>query len=486
MTPKLHLREPHGAGWVIGCAACLLILLCAMVASGGPPERPPSNAPSNARATVRIKQELCDLKGCGIGWTSGTIIGGLADNRFAVLTCAHGHNDAKPAAVELTPGTWSEGQFLALDPGIDLGLLAVAHEGWLPCIPLATTAPPDGQTVSVKGFPEGKSFRERNTRILRAVRLRNQHGVAPGVAVDSPFILGESGGTVSVQDAQGESLVGVIVGSDYQIIPPGMPFVPRRDLNGYVVPFQQVQEFVLAAAGGPLRTDRTDAATSELAQAKPFRRSEQAEARLEQSDEPPATPILPRTAPEPQPTESDWTLAKLVVLVPRQEALDKYDTIIRAVEKLSATESGPGKTIRRWIADITDGKADVEIVYERVEPEKYREILNVTGLRVGKYAGVVALVKRQDSGILSPIKTIAARIAERAAASRLPDVPVELVLERTSADAFRDVNEALAKVEGSSGDGPEGSGGTLEWIMAGVYAAIRGVRQSVQHYRGKA
>jgi hypothetical protein len=492
MTPKLYLREPNdGVGWVIGFAAGVVILLCAMAAPGMEPERTLANVPSNARATVRIKQQVCDTNKCLIGWASGTVIGRMPDRRIAVLSCAHGKTDAKPAEVELVPGTWLEGEVVGLDPRADLSLVAVTYPGRLPCIPLATESPRDGQSVSVKGFPMGESFRERNTRLLRTVSLQ---GIGPRAVVDSPFIDGESGGTVSVRNAQGESLVGVIVATDSPILPPGVPFMPRRDLNGYTIPWQTTREFVLATAGGPLATE-TEGGQSE---AKPFRRGAQGDAPNppEASLEPVPTPIQPRrgaaqspdtpNATEGQPTEIDWSLAKLVVLVPRQESLDKFDTIVRAVEKLSATESGPGKTIRRWIGDITDGKADVEIVYERVEPEKYRDILNVTGLRVGRYAGVVALVKRQDAGILSPLKTIAARIAERAAANRLPDVPVELVLERTSANEFREVNEALVKVEGSPEDGPEGSGGTLEWIMAGVYASIRGVRQAVQHYRGQA
>jgi hypothetical protein len=471
MTPRV--RKLDAGLTLVVCVLAIALGLMALVAHG---------AESTQGATVRIRQQSCSTVRCTIGSWSGTLIGGLRDQRFAVLTCAHGYDDKATVSVEMRPGTWIEGDVLALDARADLGLLAVAYPDRLPCLELSDVSAAPGTGVTVRGFPRGERYRERSTQVLRDLGTVS--------VVDSTFIPGESGGSVV---ANGR-LVGVIVGTDL-VMPLGLPgpavLTPKYP-NGYIIPQPMVREFVLTANGGQPPT--TSGPGQDTPQ--PFRRRESAPVLADEAEPNlgPATPVLPRERPvatpsTPEaaaPTPVDWSLVKLVVLVPRQESLDKFDAIVRAVEKLSATESGPGKTVRRWINETTDGKADVELVYERVEPTKYREIVTTSGLRVGKYAGVVALVKRQDSGILSPLKTLAARIAERVAERRLPDIPVELLLERTAAAEFEEITAALDRDEPGTADGadvPTG-GGLLETVLAGVYAVLRGARKWLESKRG--
>lgn len=440
-------------GWVIGAFLYFWLIVWALCAQAG-------EAPAGSRATVRIKQQTCSPQGCGTNWSSGTTLGGLRDSRFGVLTCAHGIDPRKLAAVELVPGEWYEGQVVGHDHAVDLALLAVAYRGRLPVIPLAAS-PPDSASVSVRGFPSGESYRERPANLLRLLNPVTE-------LVDSTFIPGESGGTVCVGAPGNERLVGVICATDNPSVPP-----PRR--HGYIVPWQAVNAFVLTSNG---EQPRVSPPPEEGPPAeKPFRRSTPAPPTdlgpMATEDPPPAKP-----KPEPEP-EVDWSLVRLVILVPRQAAADPYDVWARLFARVTS-DIGPGKTVRRMVNETTAGKADITFVFERLEPEKYAEVVATSGVTPGKYASLVALVKKQDAGLLSPLKTLVARIGQRVAERKLDAVPVGVVLERTAKADFDELVAALAR------EPPAAPIGWGEGLLGTLYAAAKGLRHWIQAKRGVA
>jgi hypothetical protein len=479
-TPYPHLFDPPGRkpsgsplGYLIGLVAVVVLVGLALFAQAG--ESIATDRQPEGRSTVRIKQQVCFPTTCQVGYWSGTLIGGLPDQRFCLLTCAHGYNPRDVVLIEAKPGEWTEGRFIGIDKEIDLGLVAFAYDGRLNCEALAESPPALGDALRTRGYPRGNQFRDQPTRLLT-----DHSGIWE---LEAPFIQGESGGAVVGPNG----LVGVIVGTD-------LPLPFKRDRNGFAVGWHTVSHFVETTLKTKPRVDRE---TEGAPESEPFRRTRPSPAAGAATpdlgepgpvgtpaDIPADAPAAPQFGgPSGQPTEPDWSLARLVVLVPRQKALDAADSVVRAVQKLSGEESGPGKTVRRWIAEKTDGKAAVDIVYERLEPQRYAAIASAAGVKVGGYAGVVCLVKRQDSGILSPLKTLALSIAERVANGRLPEVPFEFVFERTAKGDFDQVEDALAMKEPASGEGDQPQS-TVEWVLAAVYAAIRGVRQAIQHYRG--
>lgn len=112
-----------------------------------------------AQPVVRIKQtvQTCSAVKClqqEVGW-SGTVVGRIKDGRVAVLTCAHALKvDAdfyKTPYVEID-GAWLPGKWKAWHPQRDVGLVVLATDARIKCLPIAATDAAVGSTVTLYGF----------------------------------------------------------------------------------------------------------------------------------------------------------------------------------------------------------------------------------------------------------------------------------------------------------------------------------------------
>lgn len=451
-------------------------------------------------ATVRVEAWDCNARGCGIVKGSGTLIGKSAPTELAVLTCAHIVPETilpdKPMRVEIVPGDWREARVVRCDRQVDLGLLAVPFDREVEIIRVAKSLPTATDMLVSRGFPRGGAMRSARCKLLGHNADRTLW------TCENAFHEGESGGSVIGPIG----VVGVIVMTDSVCFgwnkSANAPLLVAPE-RGYAVTLPTVQKFV-----GDFVVDRPEAAT--LAQVKrpeidvmtPAPRAELGNAGPAAPINPPADEtkpfkrdpdLKPVAVPEPEPIE--WTGAKLMILVPRRRAFDKIDAIVRRIEHLTADEIGPGQVVRRKFNEWTGAKADVEVIYERIEPNRYAAIVKATGVEVGGYAMLLALIEKGKDGLLGPLKAFAARIAEERMRANADKIPVDWVLERTNPDEYDAALIALKVREDDDGEvvattkpaeaADNGTEKRTQGILATIFAALAGIRTWLQGKRGE-
>lgn len=429
-------------------------LLSVVVISGLCADQPPGQvfaspdlAEGRARGVVRVKNIACrmTLRGqqCGEYFGSGTVIGTTSDNsQLIVLSCAHTFRDRGKVQVEVGPRVWRDAALRAIDHKVDLSLLIVTPVEPIPGIPVADALPSQSDHLVTRGYPSASLFIERPTMVTGS----SEHLWS----VDCRPIQGESGGCL----LSPAGVVGVLVLTEGED-----PQNPQFNPGGHVVGWSTVRQFVNATfpnqrQPGDQRFQRdpdpNNRGPNPLAPA-PL----PAAPAVVDRPQPPATVAKPPEAPAEKaapPAEIDWSLAKVVVLVPRQKDLDRWDWFVRAAEKLTSEDTGPGQHARRLLSDTTSGKVDAEIVYQRIEPQRFDKLVEASGVRVGRYAGLIVAVRSQQENMFEPIKRMMISFGERAVKSKLGDVPCEVILERTSPEVFSATQAALdfKEPEGSS------------------------------------
>ncbi len=427
----------------------LLLLAFGADSSPGPVVASADLAEGRKLGVVRVKNLSCrmTLRGqeCGESIGSGTVIGTTLDNsRLIVLSCAHVFRDRGKPQVEVGHRVWRDATMRAIDHEIDLSLLMVAPVEPITGIPVAGSMPSQSDPLVTRGYPSASLFIERPTKVTGS----NDHLWT----VTCRPISGESGGCL----LSPSGVVGVVVMTEGEIAAK-----PEFDPGGYVVGWPAVTKFVQATfpnanlGDGRFRrqSDPNDRGPNPLASA-PL--PETPPAAVDRAELP-----APEAKPAEPPAQIDWSLAKVVVLVPRQKDLDRWDWLVRAAEKLSSEDTGPGQLARRLLSDSTSGKVDAEIVYQRIEPQRYDKLVEASGVRVGRFAGVIVAVRSQQESMFEPLRNMMIAFGERAVKSKLGDVPFELILERTSPEVFGATQDAIAFKEPE-----ESSPGT--WITAAL------------------
>lgn len=440
----------------------------------------PDLSEGRARGVVRVKNIVCrvTLRGqeCSESLGSGTVIGTTTDNtHLIVLSCAHVFEMRGKPQVEVGPRVWRDATIRAIDYRSDLSLLIVPSAEPIPGIAVAQEPPTTADPLVTRGYPDASMFIERPTRVIGSERHLWD--------VDCRPIGGESGGGL----LSPAGVVGVVVLTEVED-----PKNPERNPGGQVVGWPTVSKFVQATFPNVNRgdgryqrqADPNDRGPNPLAPA-PLPQAPAPPVAARPAAPPPANVDGPKAPPldakpvEAPPVEIDWSLAKVVVVVPRQKDLDRWDWLVRTAEKLTSEDTGLGQLARRLLSDTTKGKIDAEIVYQRIEPERYDKLVAAAGVRVGRFAGLIVAVRSQQESMFEPIRNMMIAFGERAVKSKLGDVPFELILERTSPEVFAATQDAIAFVE-PAGSSPGNwltallgplSGAMAEWLRQRKEAA---------------
>lgn len=353
---------------------------------------------------------------------SATIIGGLKDSRVAVLSCAHVFFARGEHFAEMTPGKWVPAEIISMDRDNDLSLLAVQWGEKVNVQTVSPSAPATGETLLCRGFPMMKDLREQRSHVT---------GTLEGSTlwqVNTPFISGESGGSV----ISSSGLCGVIVASDDpeglsqgRVCNPLSMFIPRgMRPSGYIVSWGVVSGFVKKAAPDGVFDDKNP---------------------------PPAPPADEGKFVRPEPKEEveelkeqlagEYSKARIIVLVQRQSAADMISPLAERAESLVSSIIGS------YVSEKTDNALDVEVVFERTNKARFDGVKAGSEVLLGDYVSAVILIKKQDSGLLLPMKKIATGLAQRAIDSNLGQLPVKVIMEREYPERFRAVEDAMLLID---------------------------------------
>lgn len=413
---------------------------------------------------VRVKNVCSGFGLCGQSGSesfgSGTIIGTTTDNTgVIVLSCAHVFRERGRPQVEVGHRVWKNAVIRNIDHNVDLSLLICDRGEDVQGIPVASSPPSSSERLVTRGYPSASMFIERPCKLVG----EDNHLWR----VDCRPIEGESGGCLVSESG----VVGVIVHKEMED-----PKNPQFNPGGHVVGWQTVRRFFNATF--PNQNVPDEPAGLFRRQKPPQQAGPINPAPLPGdnglADMPPPAGGNIQTKPPEQAEEAkplppppiEWHLAKVVVVVPRQESLDKWDWLIRTAQKLTSKDSGPGQYVRRTLSEASDGKVDAEIVYERMEPQRYEKIVSASGLIPGKYAGVVVLVRSQQESMFEPIRNMVTRYIESTIKQKLGEVPLAPILERTAPGVFKATMDAIEFEEPESA-APEGWLAALAGMLLG-------------------
>lgn len=177
------------------------------------------------------------------------------------------------------------------------------------------------------------------------------------------------------------------------------------------------------------------------------------------------TPVPdPRLTDPPGPEAPDvanWSDVKAIVLVAKQERGAAFGAAARMALEL---ESG---AIRRKLQEATKGRADVELVTERLSPGRFAAVSQAAGVTV-EALHVVLLVRQQDLGA---VRGKAVELVENAVTGlteRSARVPIDFVSERVSPELYAAIAASLQTPDGAADEPP-----TSWWVSA--LAAVAGL-----------
>ena len=419
------------------------------------------------RGCVRIETTGCswDLfdPGCVEYMGSGTVIGITDDRKWIVLSCAHLFHKANKAKIEVDDRIWNEAKIIRIDKQADLSLMTVQFVEAVEPVGVAQNLPTQEDELVTNGYPDGSLFIERLTSVTGATGYK--------WFIDARPIGGESGGGLIGPDG----LVGVVVETEREIEQD-----PTFEPGGRVVSWPVVAKFVATAYPVQKRYEREEVAPL-FGRANPNNRGPNPlpPGRKEKAKEKPVVEEEKEQAVkegEKQSVDStekeepiEWSVAKGIILIKRQESFDFLDWLLRPLQKLSTEDTGLGKLARNLLNDSTEGKLDTEVVYQRSEPERYAKIIEASGVREGAFISSVILIKSQKKSMFDIFHKMTMGFIERAAKSKLGSVPVEIVLEATSPEVFTATEEAVEFQE-PSGIAETGIVAVLIGMISGAVA----------------
>lgn len=155
--------------------------------------------------------------------------------------------------------------------------------------------------------------------------------------------------------------------------------------------------------------------------------------------------------------EIDWSAVKIVVLRTNPELGGAAKAALKGLQEQL------GAPIRRRIAELTDGRADVQLVHGQTKPARFAAVEAAVGKPVDRLL-VVALVKQSED-----VSYIRGKLIEKltgALGGYLEGKPIEVISERVHPADFAAINQALLVAEG------ENDFDEAPWWLAGVLSVI--------------
>ncbi len=194
---------------------------------------------------------------------------------------------------------------------------------------------------------------------------------------------------------------------------------------------------------------------------------------------PPAQPaIVAETKADPveSPKVIDGTGLRVLLLVKRQDVSFWQGTALAAVE--SFAEGG----LRSRINTALGGKAEVVVCFERTSPERFANLIKVTGADSDKSAALVVLAPKTFTGALGDVTSVIEGKLKKLTNGDWKRATVQLVFEREDPEDYDAVIEALDQSEPtSSGD----SGSIYAYVITAITSALAGIRDSFLGHKVK-
>ncbi|MCH7989946.1 MAG: trypsin-like peptidase domain-containing protein [Planctomycetes bacterium] len=148
-------------------------------------------------------------------------------------------------------------------------------------------------------------------------------------------------------------------------------------------------------------------------------------------------PIINQTDPQPQQeqpvSDVDWSQVTVIVLAAEQDV-----GVLRGMLRKQALSLSAGP-LRRKLAEVTNGKASIEIVAERRAPDRFKAVVHAAGISP-QPATLIVLVAQRDIGFA---KGLVAKKLEAVLLEKLKEIPVEMIFERAHPADYAAVLNAL-------------------------------------------
>ena len=194
---------------------------------------------------------------------------------------------------------------------------------------------------------------------------------------------------------------------------------------------------------------------------------------------PPAPTPAPVPEGEPQAdteTETDPDVAgvKVIVLLKKQE-LGWFESAIPMIETFA--KRGFASKVRSAIGD----KCDVVVCLERTNPDRYSELMAITGSDQEKVVSVIVLAPQSFKGVIGVLAGKVEEVLKSLTDRDWKFANVQPVFERIEPDNYRSIVEALDETEPKA---DEGGKGLLAMIFASITGAI-GLGESFLNHRAR-
>ncbi|MCH7687049.1 MAG: hypothetical protein IH899_10280, partial [Planctomycetes bacterium] len=148
-------------------------------------------------------------------------------------------------------------------------------------------------------------------------------------------------------------------------------------------------------------------------------------------------PLTNQNDPNPQQekpvSDVDWSQVTLIVLAAEQDV-----GVLRGMLRKQALSLSVGP-LRRKLAEVTNAKASLEIVAERITPDRFRAVVHAADISPQPVT-LIVLVAQRDIGFA---KGLVAKKLEAALAGKFQEVPVEMIFERAHSADYAAVLNAL-------------------------------------------
>jgi|GEM_PF-3022710 len=168
-------------------------------------------------------------------------------------------------------------------------------------------------------------------------------------------------------------------------------------------------------------------------------------------------------AAEAKPAEpADLSAVTVVVLVASQETSAARGAMRSVWERMAA---GP---LRRALEEKLGNRIRVELVFQRIAPDRYRALVDTAGLPDQPFAAIV-LVERRFTGLKGFLVGKIQEALQSVTQARLANTPVEIIFERTHPQDFQLLTAALATPDGpAAGLNKEGAADESlpGWLLA--------------------
>ena len=152
-----------------------------------------------------------------------------------------------------------------------------------------------------------------------------------------------------------------------------------------------------------------------------------------QSEPLPINQTNPNSQQENRDSEIDWSQIKLIVLAAEQDVGILRGGLRRRALSLSV---GP---LRRKLAEVTFGKAGLDLVAERLTPQRFQAVVNAADISPEPVT-LIVLIARRDFGFA---KGLVAKKLEGVLVGKFKEAPVEMIFERAHSADYIAVLNAL-------------------------------------------